>query len=172
MRFLDHLLHPPATLVQWIAFLVMAAFAIMMLYVGTTQFLLQRRLLAHARPVDATILRSEVTRSESADTDRRLLSSNSTISYSPEIRFRYLVNGAPFESEMLTPNAISVGHASEGSAAEVLTPFPVGATVTAYVDPSLPDQGFLIRSAGAGPIVFLLVGLIVLPIAWFGARLV
>ncbi|MGH7709933.1 MAG: hypothetical protein ACREOG_01540 [Gemmatimonadaceae bacterium] len=37
----------------------------------------------------------------------------------------------------------------------------------AHVDPSLPDKAYLIASAGAGPVVFIIIGLLLPPLAWF-----
>jgi Protein of unknown function (DUF3592) len=152
---------------QIIVFLIFGGFGLVMLYVGVTQYFRQRRLLRRAQPVDATILKSEVFSSKSADTDSRLLRDNSTTTHRPELRFRYEVNGQTYESELLYPNIIGVGYASRESAAEVLTPFPVGAKVRAFVDPALPDQACLIAEAGAGPVVFVIIGILLPPVAWF-----
>lgn len=47
-----------------------AALGATLIYVGVTQFFLQRRIAANARPVDAEITRSDITKSVSMDTDR------------------------------------------------------------------------------------------------------
>ena len=149
-----------------IVFLIFGGFGLVMLYVGTTQYFRQRRLLSRAQPVTVTIVKSEVITSQSANTDRRLLRNNSTTSHRPEIRFRYQVNGKNYESDLLHPNIIVVGYASRDSAAEVLKPYPVNAEVNAFVDPTAPESAYLIAEAGAGPIVFIIVGLLLPPIAW------
>jgi hypothetical protein len=61
---------------------------VMLLYVGITQFIQQRRNLADARPIEATVIHSQVVSSTTADTDGRVGFSNSTTSHSPEVRFR------------------------------------------------------------------------------------
>jgi hypothetical protein len=43
----------------------------------------------------------------------------------------------------------------------------VNATVTAYVDPSLPDKAYLIATAGNGAVVFMVLGVLLPPIAWW-----
>lgn len=46
------------------------------------------------------------------------------------------------------------------------------ARVRAYVNPSHLQQAFLIASAGSGPIVFIILGLLLPPIAWFVGKYV
>ena len=151
---------------QIITFVIFGGFGLMLLFVGVTQFVKQRRNLTHAERVDATIIHSAVFSSDSANTDRRLGRSNSTTSHRPDVRFRYRVSGTEYESDLLHPNIIVRGYASAESAAAALAPFPLNATVRAYVDPAHPDQAFLIAEAGNGPIVFIVLGLVVPPLAW------
>lgn len=172
MRMLEIILTPPQGIAQWIVFILFAGLSLAMGAVGVREYLLQRRLLAHARPVDAIILRSEVIVSKSADTDHRLGRDNSTTSHRPEVLFRYVIDGTTRESDMLYPNVIVQGYASAEGAAAVLKPFPLDATVTAYVDPAHPDRGFLIRQGGAGPVVFMVVGSLLVVVLWFAVRLV
>ena len=61
-----------------IVYLICGGFSAMFLYVGLTQLVSQRRLLASPERVDATIVRSEVVSKKSADTDNRPLRDNST----------------------------------------------------------------------------------------------
>lgn len=157
---------------QWITFLIFGGFGVMFLYVGITQFIQQRRNLADARPIEATVVHSQVVSSTAADTDGRVGFSNSTTTHSPEIRFRYQVLGTEYESDRLYPNIIARGCASAESAAEALAPFPLHATVRAYVDPSHPEQAFLIRERGNGPVVFIVLGLVLPPLAWFVGKYV
>ena len=157
---------------QIITFLIFGGFGLVMLYVGFTQFFRQRCLLRRAQPVNATIIKSEVFSSQSADTDARLGRSTSTTTHRPEVRFRYLVNGMTYESDLLHPNIIVVTYASRESAAEVLVPFPLDAKVRAFVDPTLPDQAYLIAQAGAGPVVFIIIGIVLPPLAWFVGKYV
>ncbi|MCA8897061.1 MAG: DUF3592 domain-containing protein [Amphiplicatus sp.] len=155
-----------------IVYLLFGGMSIMFLYVGATQFFLQRRLMANAKPVEAEILKSEVDMSTSADTDRRVGRDNSTNSYSPEVLFRYEIGGVSYESDLLRPNIIVRGYASRDAAAEDLAPFPVGAKVTAYVDETKPDKAFLIAENGSGPIVFLILGLLLPPLSLLVARII
>lgn len=149
-----------------IATVIFGGFGIMLLYVGVTQLFMQRRLLANARRVDARIVHADVFSSTSSNMDRRPLRSTSTTTYRPDVRFRYVVEGREYESDLLYPNIIVQTYASRAAAEEALAPFPVNATVQAYVDPALPDKAYLIASAGSGPIVFIIVGALLPPIAW------
>ena len=127
-----------------ITLLICCGFAAMFLYVGARQFWQQRRNLAHAEPVDALIIHSMVKMSRTRDTDQRVGFSNSTTSYSPEVRFRYSVAGAEYDSERLHPSVIEQSFASQSEAAEVLAPYPLEASVRAFVNKAHPDQAFLI----------------------------
>ena len=111
-------------------------------------------------------MKSEVHESVSADTDARLGRSNSTTSYRPDVQFRYSYRGRAYESDLLKPTIIVQGFASSETAAEELKPFPVGARVPAWVDPQNPDKAYLVQEGGAGPIVFIILGILLPPIAW------
>lgn len=63
-------------------------------------------------------------------------------------------------------------YASREAAADALVPFPVNATVSAYVDPSLPDKAYLIATEGNGPVVFMIIGMLLPPIAWWVGKYV
>jgi hypothetical protein len=150
-----------------ITFVIFGGFGFVMLYVGVTQYFMQRRLLANAQRVDARITHSEVFSSTSADTDPRPLRSTSTTTHRPDVKFRYQLGGSEYESDLMHPNIIVRSYASREAAAEALEPFPLNATVRAYVDPSLPGKAYLIPSAGNGPIVFMILGVVLPPLAWW-----
>ena len=152
---------------QIITFLIFGGLGFMLLAVGITQMRQQRRNLAHAEPVMATIEHAAVFTSTSADTDPRLGRSTSTSSHRPDVRFRYQVAGQTYRSERLYPSIIARGYASAEAAAEELAPFPLHAQVRAWVNPAHPDQAFLIAEASQGPLVFVILGLLLPPVAWF-----
>ncbi len=158
------------TFMRWIFVLMFGGLGLMLVYVGVTQYFIQKRIAANARTIEVEIFRSDVTRSESMDTDRSLTRNTSTTTWSPNVRFRYVVNGTPYESEMLRPNIIGTSFGSQAEAAEVIAPYPVGAKVLAYVDERHPDKAFLILEKGAGPVVFMLVGPIALAAAYLSFR--
>ncbi|HZW07802.1 MAG TPA: DUF3592 domain-containing protein [Phycisphaerales bacterium] len=157
---------------QIIVFAAVGCVGLAFLYIGLTEVVTQRRLLARAVPVRAEIVHSSVRESRSADTDHRLLRDNSTTSYTVDVRFRYQVNGSLFESDTIRPTVIVQGHGSRSSAEAEIAPFPVGATVDAWVDPQLPDRAFLVRGSFAGPMVFTILGLLLPPVGWLASRLV
>ncbi len=151
---------------QLITFVIFGGFGLMMLCVGGRQFIQQRRLLSRALPVDAVITHSAVFSGNSSNTDTRLLRDNSTTTHRPDVRFRYRVNGREYESDLLHPTSIVVTYASRAAAAEALEPYPLDAKIRALVNPAWPDKAFLIATAGAGPIVFIIIGVLLPPLAW------
>ena len=150
-----------------IATMIFGGFGLVMLYVGITQFVQQRQNLANAERVDATIIESVVFTSTTRDTDSRVGSSNSTTSHRPDVKFRYVMAGTTYESDLLYPTKIVRGYASKSAAAEELSAFPVNASVRAYVDPAHPERAFLIAEKTSGPIVFIIIGLLLPPLAWW-----
>jgi hypothetical protein len=150
-----------------IAVIIFGGFGMVLLYVGVTQFFRQRRLLANAQRVDAVIVHSEVFTSTSRDSDPSPARNTSTTTHRPDVKFRYTVAGKAYESDLLYPNIIVRTFASRQAAADVLVPYPLDAKVRAYVDPSLPDQAYLIPEPGAGPVVFIVVGLLAPALAWW-----
>lgn len=154
-------------MVRIITFIIFGGLGFMMLYVGVTQFVQQRRNLTSSERIDATIVRSDVTTSTTKDTDGRVGFSNSTTSHSPNVRFRYTVSGEEYESERLYPSVIGRGYTAHADAAAELAPFPLNAKVRAYVVRSHPEQAFLVAERTNGPIVFIVLGLLLPPLAWF-----
>lgn len=138
---------------------------LMLLVVGVREFVMQKRTLEGVVPVDAVIMSAGVVKSVSHDTDPRPLKSTSTTSYSPEVKFRYSVDGQGYESDMLRPTVIGRGYASQSDAQEEIAAFVPGAVVTAFVNPEFPKRGFLIAERSSGPVVFMVVGTVLLPIA-------
>jgi Protein of unknown function (DUF3592) len=149
-----------------ITVIIFGGFGVFMLYMGITQLAQQRRNLAHAEPIEAVVVKSEVFASTSADTDPRLLRSTSTTTYRADITFRYTVSGQTYESDRLYPSIIVQTFASHADAAAMIKSFPVGATVRAFADRAHPERAFLLKESGSGPVVFIVLGLLLPPIAW------
>ena len=142
--------------------LMLGGFAVMLIVVGAQELITQRKIVATAEPVDATILSAKVVSAESVDTDASLNRDNSTTSYTPEVRFEYGFRGVRYESDLLYPSIIQQGWASQASAAEQIAEYEVGANVIAYVDASLPERGFLKLESSSGPTWFIIIGVICL----------
>ncbi|MFT3785568.1 MAG: DUF3592 domain-containing protein [Tepidisphaeraceae bacterium] len=159
-------------IVKTVVFLIAAGFGVMMLYVGLTQWFMQRKLVANPQRVKAVIIQSEVIESRSSDTDNRPLRDNSTISYRPEVKFRYTIDGRTYESDLLRPTIIITAGVSRDSVLEELKPYPVGATVEAFVNPQMPDKAFLRNDPSIGPVVFMIVGLVVPVVGFLAAKFV
>lgn len=158
------------TFMRWLFVLMFGALGLILLIFGAAQFVLQKRLAANARPVQAVIIRSEVIKSVSRDTDPGLSRDTSTTTWSPEILFRYEVNGAVHESAMLRPTIIGASFASHEDAAAEIAAYPAGARATAHVDEAHPDKAFLKLETGIGPVVFMLVAPLALAAAWASWR--
>ena len=145
---------------------------LVLLYVGVTQYFQQKRLLANATRVDAEIIESRVFTSTSGGVGDKPLQNTTTTTHRPDVRFRYVVQGTTYESDLLRPTIIVRTYGSESSAAEELTPFPAGARVAAWVDPSLPDKAFLVAEPSSTPVAFMVIGALLPPVAWFAGYLV
>ena len=133
---------------------------LMLITVGTRELLLQKRLLAAAVEVEATILDAQVTTSTSADTDQRMLRSNSTTSYTPTVRFAYTLNNTRYESELIHPTVIQRGYASRDAAQAELREFVPGSVVRAFADASMPERGFLRLESSSNPAWFIASGVL------------
>jgi hypothetical protein len=158
--------------VRILILLVFGGFGLVMLWVGATQCVRQRRLLTHATAVEAEIIEARVQSSTSSNTDRRPLRSTSTTTHSPVVRFRYRVGDAEYVSDMLRPTSIGTSYASRESAEEEIAAYRPGARIIAFVDPALPGAGFLVAERSSGPLVFIIVGLLLPPVAWAAGTLV
>ena len=152
---------------RWIALIIFGGGGLVLFYVGITQYFLQRQLLKDSIPIEVEIVKSEVFKSVSADTDSRLGRDNSTISYRPDVQFRYSYGGKDYESDLLRPTIIVQSFASKDNAEEELRPFRVGSRVRAFLNTQHPEQAYLLQESTAGPMVFMIVGLILPPLAWF-----
>ena len=159
--------------VRLIVLLVFGGFGLFMLYIGATQFVQQRRLLSTAQPVDAQIVVSHVrttTESSSSSSTGNFSSGHRTV-HSPEVQFSYEFEGVSYQSDMIYPTIIGTSYGSFDSAQEELKPFPAGSQVKAFVSSAAPDKAFLKPVSGSGPIVFMIIGFVLPPIAWFVGKL-
>ncbi len=157
---------------QWIAMLIFTALGGMLLVVGLRETYSQAVIVRTAEEVEARILETAVTKSTSADTDRRINRDNSTTTYEPTIRFEYTFRGERYESTHLRPTIIVQTYPSADSAAAVLAPFPPDTTVPAWVSPRYPDRAYLIPLASPGPAIYLTLGLAIPSLVYCLARLV
>lgn len=138
--------------------LMFGGLGIMLVYVGSREFIIQRRIVATAEPIEATILLSRVVTAKSSDTDNRPLRDNSTTSHTPEVRFSYTFRGIRYESDLLYPTVIQRGYASAESAQDEIKVYTPGSTVQAFADASLPERGFLRLERSNNPVWFMVAG--------------
>jgi len=94
------------------------------------------------RPVQATVMSTAVSRVGDAE---------GGTSYRPAVTYWYRVGGAQYVATGVTPITISAGRAW---ATALSARFPVGARVTAYVDPNDPGKAFLVHEASLLPLWF------------------
>jgi hypothetical protein len=152
--------------------LIFGGGGLVMFYVGAREWIFQRTVLSDSITVPATIVHSEVKTTQSRNTKHGTPRDDSTITHDPEVRFRYELDGKTYESDLLRPSAIVRTYASKRSAQDELAPFPLGAMVQAHVNRAMPGRAFLVKDASAGPIVFLILGFMLTPIALVATRLV
>ena len=138
--------------------LMFGGLGIMLIYVGGREFVVQRRIVATAEPVEATILSTRIVSSKSSHTDNRTLRDNSTTTYTPEVRFSYTFRGVTYESDLLYPTVIHRGYASAEAAEAELAPYLAGAAVPGYADASIPERGFLRIEKSSAPVWFMIAG--------------
>lgn len=132
---------------------VFGVIGLVMLVYGAYEFFMERRLLANAQPVPATILESGVSMSHDVSGDS---SGPSTFSYAPVVKFRYEFGGRAYEGTMLRPTARV--YTSEAAASNELTAFPARARVSAFVNPAFPEKAYLLREASREPRVLMGIG--------------
>lgn len=138
--------------------LMLGGLGLMLIVVGCREYVVQKRVMAMAVPVEATILSVRVISSKSMDTDTRLLRDNSTTSHVPEVRFAYTVGGVRYESDQLQPTVIQHGYSSAEDAAAEIAEYKIGSQTKAYADTSMPERGFLRMQSSSGPVWFIVAG--------------
>jgi hypothetical protein len=139
---------------------VFGVIGLVMLVYGAYELFVERRLMANAQAVQATITESNVSVSRDLASDGN--SGASAFSYAPVVKFRYEFSGRAYEGTMLRPTGRVYN--SQAAAANELTRFPAGAGVQAFVNPAYPENAYLLREASRGPVIFVVVGALVLVI--------
>lgn len=137
---------------------VFGVIGLVMLVYGAYEIFKERRLMANAQPVQATITESNISISRDLTDDGS--SGVATFSYAPVVKFRYEFGGDAYEGTMLRPTARVYN--SQAAAADELTRFPAGAGVQAFVNPAYPEKAHLLREASRGSVIFVVVGALVL----------
>lgn len=81
--------------------------------------------------------------------------------YQPHICYRYQAGGGPRIGKRIAP-LNGWGHDEDTRAEHVVARWPVGAQVTAYVNPNDPDQAVLVRDPAPGELSQNIVGSVVM----------
>lgn len=74
------------------------------------------------------------------------------VTYHANVKFTYEYEGSEYASERLYPTPISSGYGRESRAESLVEPYRTNETVTAYVPPSAPSDGFLIPRRSSAPL--------------------
>ncbi len=128
---------------------VLAVVALGTVAFGGYDYLQQTEAVEDAVAVEATVIEAGV---ERVDVRRG-------VEYEPRIEFRYEYGGATYTSDSLGPSSFSRSYQSRSAAESAIGEYPPGSTVTAYVDPDAPSEGFLERDPSLrGPVIVLLLG--------------
>jgi hypothetical protein len=140
------------------------------LVVGVFQIFSQKQKIDTFVSVEAVVLSSRVKTVTTTDSD-----GDTSTSYKPLINYSYGVNGQNYKSDIAYP--LGNESASRDWANSIVRQFPKGKTVQAYYNPDQPDEAFLIRDLSyrpylftQAPMLFLLVGVLVVMYANWGGR--
>jgi hypothetical protein len=100
------------------------------------------------RPVQATVVSSDV---------QAVRGGRGGVGYLPVVHYNYVMNGRQYQATGVTVIAVS---SSWKWAQALRSRFGQGTTVTAYIDPSNPSDGYLVHQFRLLPVWFLLGGLV------------
>ncbi|MBN1346408.1 MAG: DUF3592 domain-containing protein [Phycisphaerae bacterium] len=131
--------------------LFIALFTIIPLtFVGVGTYLVHRQhhKITTCRPVEATVLSTDIKVTQSRNSDGR-----TSTSYQPIVVYRYEVDGRTYTCDAVTPLAES---ASRSWANEIVNKYKKGREVTAYYDPKEPAEAFLEKQYSFFPYMFIL----------------
>jgi len=115
---------------------------------GGYDYVQQSEAVNDAVTVEATIEEASVSQSESRGSS----------DYYVEIEFTYQFQGTQYTGDQLFPGSISQSYDTRSDAQSAIEPYEAGETVTAYVDPESPSEGFLERQTITSPFEFVAIG--------------
>jgi hypothetical protein len=117
---------------------------------GVYDYQQQQGALEDAVAVDATVVETGV--------EARSGSSNPGAEYRPTVTFEYRYDGENYTSHSVFPAETTPNYDTRSAAASVLDGYEAGGTATAYVDPRVPREGFLIDRQSRGPVIAIAIG--------------
>jgi len=130
---------------------------------GGYDYVQQSEAVDDAVTVEATIEEASVYQSESRGSS----------DYYVQIEFTYQFQGAQYTGDQLFPGSISPSYDTRADAQLAIEPYEAGETVTAYVDPADPSDGFLERQTITSPFEVMAIGglgLLITALNTIGAR--
>jgi hypothetical protein len=128
--------HPVAT--NWGC---LAMFLSIFVAIGLGLFSLEVYRVLSWVPVSANVISSDV----------GTVSGSKGNTYKPVVVYNYRYQGNPFQASAVTPISISAGQKWAQGIADRFQP---GQTTTAYVNPSQPNNAFLVRNVSYMPLIF------------------
>ena len=120
---------------------------------GGYAYVQQTQAIERSVPVEATVTNVTITEDDT----------QSGIKYDPDITFAYRYEGTNYTSDNIFPGHPQ-NYGERSAARDLLDPYAVGETTTAYVPPASPGQAFLERETTSTPLIF--AGLGVLGLLW------
>ena len=96
---------------------------------------------------------------EIVDTGVEEIPARGTDGYAPIVTFQYRFRGSDYTSNRLYPGDARPQYDDRATAASRLSAYPVGETVTAYVDPDAPGAAFLEETRSGQGLGAVLVGI-------------
>jgi hypothetical protein len=133
------------------AIAIFTAFAAFTIAIGANSALEQQQVLDAARPVQGTVISSEVREHSATDTKNRR-----EITYRPVVRCRYTMRDTIISGGQVFPLSHDT---SQGRAEQIVRQFPIGKSVTLWYDPAKPDklgEAFLLREWDFSPYLMIL----------------
>ena len=143
---------------------IFAAIGLALIGYGGYDYVQQSQTVDDSVEVEATIVETSVTEVESG---------RSGIEYDTHAEFTYQYQGTEYRSDQIVPGSFDETYDTRREAESALEPYEDGDTVTAYVDPDTPANGFLEQRTSQGPVQFMAIGgllLLVLMLDAVGAR--
>lgn len=115
--------------------------AVGLIAVGGYEYVQQEQAVENAVAVQATVDTAHVER----------IDSRRSIDYEPDIEYTYRYRGEMYTSDQVFPGATIRTYSDRSKARAIVRSYQPGTTVQAYVRPSDPDDGFLIRERTPWP---------------------
>ena len=158
----DWLPDEPTGAPRVIAQAIFAPFSVALVVAGGRDWMVQRRMLARSRPVEARILSAEVepVGPKSASRKGAPPAGGAWGRHRPAVRFEFTLRGTSHAASRLRPGHDTPVYRSHRAARAALGGLAPGRVVRAWADPAHPREAFLFREPRARPAALLTLGLL------------